>query len=62
MPIPGKNESRDDFIKRCIPVVIEEGTAKDPKQAAAICFSLWKKHKEESSTESPLKEARADAK
>lgn len=37
MPIPG--ESKDDFISRCIPVVIGEG--KDQDQAAAICYSYW---------------------
>ena len=44
MPTPGKDESKDDFISRCIPIVIREGTAKDKAQAAAICFSMWKEH------------------
>ena len=44
MPKPGKNEKRKDFISRCIPIVINEGTTKDPKQAAAICHSIWRKH------------------
>ena len=43
MPVPGKNEKRSDFISRCIPIVIHEGTTKDPKQAAAICHSIWRK-------------------
>ena len=45
MPVPGKNEKHDDFIKRCIPYVINEGTAKDGSQGKAICESIWKKHK-----------------
>ena len=44
MPTPRKNEKKSDFISRCIPFVIHEGTTKDPKQAAAICHSIWRKH------------------
>ena len=44
MPTPDKNETKKHYISRCIPTVINEGTTKDPKQAAAICFSMWKKH------------------
>jgi hypothetical protein len=46
MPTPNKNEKHDDFIKRCIPIVIEEGAAEDGKQGRAICESIWKKDKE----------------
>ena len=45
MPRPGKNEKKKDFIKRCVPIVIEDGTAKDSDQAVAICNSLWEKKK-----------------
>jgi len=42
MPSPPKDgESRDDFIGRCVPVVLEEGTAKDQDQAVAICSSMY---------------------
>jgi hypothetical protein len=44
MPTPNSGESRGHYISRCIPIVINEGTTKDSKQAAAICYSLWKKH------------------
>lgn len=44
MPTPGKNEKQDEFINRCIPIVMKEGTAEDNKQAAAICFSMWREH------------------
>ncbi len=42
MPKPHKGEDKKDFISRCIPIVIEDGTAKDQKQAVAICNSIWK--------------------
>jgi len=45
IPVPKKGESRKDFISRCIPFVIREGTTKDPKQATAICNSIWRKKK-----------------
>ena len=41
MPKPLPNESKNDFIKRCIPIVIDDGTAKDGTQANAICNSLF---------------------
>jgi hypothetical protein len=45
MPDPNKYNSKDDFIKACIPIVIKEGTAKDNNQAVAICNSMWEKKK-----------------
>lgn len=45
MPTPSKNENRADFVRRCIPIVIEDGTAKDGSQAAAICQSIWSTNK-----------------
>jgi HK97 family phage prohead protease len=47
MPTPSKGESKSNFIDRCIPIVIDEGTAKNPDQAVAICNSLWDKGKNE---------------
>lgn len=45
MPSPGKNESRKEFIKRCIPIVMEEGGAHNtPKKAAGKCFGIWRTH------------------
>ena len=37
---PREGEEEDDFISRCIPVLLGEG--KDEQQAAAICYSYWK--------------------
>ena len=42
MPEPPKSgEKKSDFMKRCIPVYINEGYP--DKQAAAMCFSMWRK-------------------
>lgn len=45
MPVPRKGESRQDFVSRCVPIVMDEGTAKDNKQAVAVCYSLYKNKK-----------------
>lgn len=43
MPTPQpKREKRPDWLNRCIPVVLQDGTAKDSKQAVAICSSMWR--------------------
>lgn len=42
MPAPGENESQEDFIGRCIPIVIADGTASNQDQAVAICHSMWR--------------------
>lgn len=42
MPNVKPGESREDFVKRCIPLVIDDGTAKDGAQAAAVCNSMWR--------------------
>jgi hypothetical protein len=42
VPDPKPGESRDDFVSRCIPIVIEDGTAEDGDQAVAICNSMWR--------------------
>lgn len=54
MPKVKKGETQKKYISRCIPFVINEGTTKDPSQAAAICHSLWDKHKKNSKAESLL--------
>jgi len=45
MPVPISGESRTDFISRCVPIVIEDGTAEDGDQAIAICISMWDNRK-----------------
>lgn len=46
MPTPKEGESEKDFVSRCIPIVMNEGTADDNSQAAAICHSMYGKKKE----------------
>jgi len=41
MPEPQSGEQHDEFMERCIPMVIDEGTAKDGTQAYAVCQSMW---------------------
>jgi hypothetical protein len=41
---PGAKESEDEFISRCIPVMVGEGMEQD--QAAAVCYSKWEARKE----------------
>lgn len=53
MPEPRPDEEKDEFIERCVPIVIDEGTAKDGKQAYAICLSMWEKAQEERAEDSP---------
>jgi hypothetical protein len=41
MPTPHAGESRKEFVSRCIPIVLDEGTAEDSDQAVAVCNSMW---------------------
>ena len=43
MPTPKKNESEEDFVARCIPVLIKEG--KTQEQAVAQCHSMYRQAK-----------------
>lgn len=44
MPVnPGKNEREEEFISRCIGEEI--GAGYEQSQAAAICYSYWRKDK-----------------
>ena len=47
MPTPRSGESESDFVSRCIPIVIEEGTAADGSQANAICHSMYQNKENE---------------
>lgn len=39
MPNPKPNESREEFLRRCIPAKIDEGMESD--QAAASCMAVY---------------------
>ena len=47
MPKPMPGQSQDDFIATCVPQVLDEGTAENPEQAVAICYSMWEEAKKE---------------
>jgi len=53
MPTPNKGETKDDFVKRCVPVVVREG--KDNKQAVAICTSIYENKEEKKSVSKGFK-------
>lgn len=44
MPTPEPGETRDDFLERCIPELVDEGNEQD--QAVAICSSMYEEAKE----------------
>ena len=49
---PAKGESEEEYIGRCVKVLIDEGT--DQEQALAICYSKWQtKFAEDSYTDYP---------
>jgi hypothetical protein len=43
MPKPNPKESRSDFLRRCIPELMNEGKEQD--QAVAICIDIYKRSK-----------------
>lgn len=47
MPEPQANETEEQFVERCIPIVLEDGAAEGGEQAAAICHSMWREAQEE---------------
>ena len=42
MPRPKEGESQEEFVSRCVKIVIEDETADDQEQAVAICNSMWR--------------------
>ena len=44
MPKPLKNESKHEYLKRCIPMLIKDEN-RSQKQAIAICYSMFDKYK-----------------
>lgn len=41
MPAIMPNETREQYISRCIPIVIQEGTASNVDQAYVICDTTY---------------------
>lgn len=44
MPTPKAGESEKDFVDRCIPIVMNDGSAEGSDQAVAMCHSMFKDH------------------
>jgi HK97 family phage prohead protease len=40
MPTPGENETQQEWMKRCVPMMMDEGMEND--QAVAACMQMWK--------------------
>lgn len=62
MPTPGKNESQDAFMARCMGMMKEENQTKhkaSPRphdQQVAICMSLWKNKGKKTASQSAIDE------
>jgi len=41
MPTPNQDETKQEFVSRCIKVLMDEGSYPQ-KQCIAICYSMWK--------------------
>jgi hypothetical protein len=54
MPTPKKGQSEKDFLKVCIPQMIDEGKEQD--QAVAICFSIYREKGDGAKSPKPKKE------
>jgi len=54
MPNPKPGEKEKDFINRCVADLIEN-EGREPDQAAAICHSIWDKHKKQETGMQDLK-------
>jgi phosphoribosyl 1,2-cyclic phosphodiesterase len=48
MPEPRRNESKQDFINRCVEYIVENENRK-PEQATAMCYSIWEESKKKKS-------------
>lgn len=52
MPTPESGESHDDFMARCVPMLVDEGREQD--QAVAICNSMFEEHKTMAKQKKPV--------
>jgi hypothetical protein len=46
MPEPKAGESQNNFIARCVPIVMDEGNTQD--QALGKCYGIWRQSKKKS--------------
>lgn len=47
MPTPNEEETRREFIIRCIPIVARENDKATKSAVIAKCFSIWNRAKTE---------------
>ena len=47
MPTIKQGETKNDFVSRCIPIVLNDGTAQDNNQAVAVCNSMYEQQKKD---------------
>ena len=45
MPTPKPNETKKEFMKRCIPIVLKEPDTKDSGHAWQKCNGIWEQSK-----------------
>jgi len=60
MPHPTQGETEKDFLKRCIPEVMHEGTTDNNKQAVAICYSVYRREGTEEKSPKPERKHNMD--
>lgn len=56
IPTPGKDESKDKFIARCMGNDVMNSEFPDSKQRYAVCQSKWKAEKEKDAEQEETKE------
>jgi hypothetical protein len=48
MPTPRENETRNEFMKRCIPMRKSEHPSEKNEQSVAVCLSIYREHQKKS--------------
>jgi hypothetical protein len=56
MPSVKPNESREEFMSRCVPMRKSEHPDEDNKQSVAVCFSIYREHQKKSKASKNKKE------
>jgi hypothetical protein len=56
MPVPKEEESRNEFMKRCVPMRHSEHPSEKNEQSVAVCFSIYREHQKKSKASKNKKE------
>ncbi len=51
MPNFKPGESRDEWMRRCVPIRHKEHPNEPTKQSVAVCFSMWREHQKKTKSE-----------